>query len=149
MIGALLELKNVVNDLAQYINENIPEFSYADGNLSMETEEMISIEDIRYDGIDEIIIETSANTEEQKNQIRNDNSVIGSTIFFFKDEIILEVRNDSDDSIKQTYKYNDVIMNYTEESLESFNKSDFIEYLTSEKMYKFYIKLLTFTRKRV
>lgn len=138
LIGSLLELKNVVNELAQYVHENIPEFLYADGNLSMENEETIILDDIKYDVVDKIVIQTSAETDEQKNQTQINNEVIGSTIYFFKDEIILEVKTEDEETVKQTFTYNDLVTSYTGEHLDSFNKTDFIKYLTSEKMYKFY-----------
>ena len=138
MVGSLLQLKDLVKELAEYIDENIPEFSYVDGNLSMETEETIIFEDVQYDIVDKIVIQTSAETDEQKNQIQTDNELIGSTIYFFKDEIILEVKTDNDENVQQTFTYNDVVVNYTGQPLESFNKTDFVKYLTSEKMYKFY-----------
>ena len=37
-------MKMLVEDLAKYIQENIPEFSYVDGKLSMQTEENFIIE---------------------------------------------------------------------------------------------------------
>lgn len=138
MIGSLLQLKDLVKELAQYVDEKIPEFSYVDGNLTMETEEMIVLDDIKYDITDKIVIQTSAETDEQKNQIQINNAVTGSTIYFFKDEILLEVKTENDETVKQTFTYNDLVTSYTGEHLESFNKTDFIRYLTSEKMYKFY-----------
>lgn len=138
MIGSLLQLKNLVKEFAQYINENIPEFSYVDGNLSMQNEEAIVLEDIQYDVVDKIIIQPSAETEEQKNQIQTNNELIGSTIYFFKNEMIVEIKMENAETVKQTFTYNDLVTSYAGEHLESFNKTDLVKYLTSEKMYKFY-----------
>lgn len=32
MIGSLIQVKNLIEGFAQYVDENIPEFSYANGN---------------------------------------------------------------------------------------------------------------------
>ena len=56
MIGSLLKIKTLIGNFAQYVNDNIPEFSYSDGKLNIESEESIIIEDIEEVGLDKIII---------------------------------------------------------------------------------------------
>jgi len=139
LIGSLLQLKDLVNELAQYIDKNIPEFSYVDGNLSMGTEKTIIFDDIKYDIIDKIVIEPSAETEEEKEKIEKDNLAIGSTMFLFKNEMILEIKTENNEIVRQTFTYDDFVNGFIGQNVESFNKADFVQYLTSNKMLNFYV----------
>ena len=137
MIGSLLQMKMLINNLANYVQDNIPEFTYSEGKLSVQSEETIIIENIEYSGIDKIIIDTVSQTVEQKEQVERDNIINGTTIIFFKDEIILESKSENQQILKQSYLYNDFVANYAGESVTEFNKGEFIQYLTSEKMLNF------------
>ena len=134
MIGSLLQMKTLISD----VQDSIPEFSYSEGNLSMETEEIMVIKDAQYSGIDRVVIDTLSETDEQKEQVEKDNLINGITIFFFKNEIILKTKSEDDQILRQPYTYSDFIANYTGENIEQFDKTDFVQFLTSEKMTTFY-----------
>lgn len=138
MISSLIETNKMMEELAQYIQDNIPEFSVTDGNLTMEISEPIIIEDIEEMAIDRVVINPLAETEEQKIQSENENLVVGITVFLFKDQIVLETKAENNEVFKQQYTYNDFVANYTGENIQTFNKSELVEYLTSEKMMQFY-----------
>jgi len=140
MIGSLLQMKILINDIAKYIQGNIPGFTYTQGELSVESEETIIIENIEYSGIDKVVINTSSETEEQKEQLENENLINGITIFFFKDEIVLKSQLENDQVLRQSYLYNDFVASYTGENIEQFNKDEFVQYVTSEKMGTFYLQ---------
>lgn len=140
MMGSLLKIKILIGDFAQYVNDNIPEFSYSDGKLNIESEESIIIEDIEEVGLDKIIINTLVETEEQKQELEENNLIDGITVFLFKDEIIFKTKLEDIENIRQTYTYSNFIENYLDEDMEKFNKSEFVEFLTSEKMSTFYIQ---------
>lgn len=141
MVGSLLQTNKLMKDLAQYIQENIPEFSYNDGKLEMNTEEPIVINDIQYQGIDRIVIDPSADTAEQKEKDKTDNSMEGIIVFLFKDEIVLVGKtSESDKTAEQVYTYSNFIQSYTGTDIQSFNKTDFTDYLTSERMIPFYTR---------
>lgn len=140
MIGSLLQMKNLINELAKYIDENIPEFTYSAGNLNMQTEEQIVLDGSAEYGIDRIVIDTDIETAEQKEQVEKDDLINGITIFFLKDEIILKTQLEDGQILRQTYTYNDFLTNYTGEYIEKFDKTEFIQYLTSEKMSTFYVQ---------
>lgn len=140
MIVSILQVKTLIRDIAQYINENIPEFSYADGNLSIEIEEPIVIDNINEIGIDQIIINTLVETDEQKQQFEKDNLTDGIKIFLFKDEIIFKTQIKDAENIRQSYTYDDFISNYVDKNIERFNKTEFVLFLTSGKMSIFYIQ---------
>ena len=140
MIGSLIEMQKVITGLAGYIEENIPEFSVADGKLTMDIEKPIIIDDIAYEGIDRIVVNPLIETEEQKTLSEKENLVVGTTIFFFKDQIVLEGKNENGETARQQYTYNEFIAGYTGETIETFNKTQLVEYLTSSKMLSFYTK---------
>lgn len=141
MVGSLLQTNKLMKDLAQYIQENIPEFSYNDGKLEMNTEGPIVINDIQYQGIDRIVIDPSADTAEQKEKDKTDNSMEGIIVFLFKDEIVLVGKtSESDKTAEQVYTYSNFIQSYTGTDIQSFNKTDFTNYLTSERMIPFYTR---------
>ena len=140
MCGSLVQMKKTVNDLSQYIEQNIPDFTVTDGKVEMNIEQPIKIENIQYDGIDKIIINSLAETSEQKEQSENDETVVGTTIFFFKDEIVLKNKIDDEHVAKQNYTYSEFVANYTGENISTFNKTQLVEYLTSQGMNRYYIK---------
>lgn len=139
-IGTLLQMKSLISDFAQYVQDNIPEFSYVDGNLSMDTQERMIIEDAKDSGIDRIVIDTLSETDEQKDETEKNNLINGTTIFLFKDEIIVESKLENDETVRQPYTYTDFIVGYTGEYIEKFDKSEFVEYLTNGKMTNFYVQ---------
>jgi len=140
MIGSLFQLRNMIQDLAEYVQNNIPEFSYAEGKISMEMQDTILIEDIEESGFDRIAINTLVETSEQKVQIENDNTLNGITVFFFNDEIVLKTKIEDGQEVRQIYTYSDFIAGYTGEYVESFNKTQFVEYLTNGSMANFYFQ---------
>lgn len=142
-IGETLKMKTVVKSLAEYVQNNIPEFSYSNGNISMKNQETMIIKDVENIGIDQIVINTHTQTNEEKSQIEKENSINGTMLFLFKDEIELKVQTEKGEEITQKYSYNDFITNYMGKDIEQFNKLDFVNYLTSEKMINFYVKYAT------
>ena len=140
MIGSLMQMKQTIDKLSQYIEQNIPDFTITDGKVDMNIEQPIKIEDIQYNGIDKIIINPLAETTEQKEQSENDETIVGVTIFFFKDEIILKSKIDDDHVTKQNYTYGEFVSNYTGENISTFNKNQLVEYLTSQGMTKYYVR---------
>ena len=144
MIGSLLKIKTLIGYFAQYVNDNIPEFSYSDGKLNIEAEESIILEEIEEIGINKIVINTLVETEEQKQELEENNLIDGITLFLFKDEIILKTKLEDIENIRQTYTYSNVIENYLDENMDKFNKTQFVQFLTSEKMSTFYIQYAGF-----
>ena len=140
VIGSALQMRTLMNNFANYVQENIPEFSYSDGKISMEMEKTIIIDEVQYDGIDRIVINTLIENDEPKEQLEKDNKINGTTIFFFRDEIILKTKSENNETLRQPYTYNAFISNYTGENIQKFEKTDFVQYLTSNKMMTFYVQ---------
>ena len=140
MIGSLMQMKQTIDSLSQYIEQNIPDFTVADGKVEMNIDQPIKIENVQYSGIDKIIVNPLAETTEQKEQSENEETIVGVTIFFFKDEIILKNKIDDDHVTKQNYTYSEFVANYTGENISTFNKTQLVEYLTSNGMTRYYVK---------
>ena len=139
-ISSLIESKKMVTDLSQYIQDNIPDFSYQDGKVSMDIEQPILLDNIQYNGIDYIIINPNLENDTDKDSYKNENGKIGTTVYFFKNQIILENKNENGEKQTQEYTYQDFIQSYTQENITQFNKDELVDYLTSEKMNSFYIR---------
>lgn len=140
MIGSLLETKNLVVNLAQYIQENIPEFTYENDKLTMQSEEPMIIDDIQYIGIDRIAINTKLESDEEKEIYKTENAKTGVTVFLFNDGIVLKAKTDDNQTAEEKYTYSQFIQNYTGENIEKFNKSELVNFITSEKMSIFYLR---------
>lgn len=140
MIGSLLQMNKVVNNLAQYIEQNIPDFSITEGKVTMDLEQPVIIENVKYTGIDKVIINPLAETDEQQEQSEEAETVSGITIFFFKDKIVLIAKIDEGQVNKQIYTYNEFVKNYTGKNIQTFNKAELIGYLTGQEMMQFYIR---------
>ena len=140
MILTVLQMKTKVEDLAQYVQDNIPDFSYTDGKLNMQIEEAIVIKELQNIGINRIVIDTLSETHEQKNEIEEKNSVSGTIIIFYKDEIVLKNKTDDDQTLRQPYAYSDFISSYVGDNIEKFDKTEFVNYLKSDKMLTFYAR---------
>ncbi len=140
MIGSLMQMKQTIDSLSQYIEQNIPDFTVADGKVEMNIDQPIKIENVQYSGIDKIIVNPLAETTEQKEQSENEETIVGVTIFFFKDEIILKSKIDDDNVTKQNYTYSEFVANYTGENISTFNKAQLVEYLTSQGMTRYYVR---------
>ena len=139
-ISSLIESKKMVTDLSQYIQDNIPDFSYQDGKVSMDIEQPILLDNIQYNGIDYIIINPNLEDDTDKDNYKNENGKIGTTVYFFKNQIVLENKNENGEKQTQEYTYQDFIQSYTQENITQFNKDELVDYLTSEKMNSFYIR---------
>ena len=140
MCGSLMQMKKTIDNLSQYIEKNIPDFTVADGKVEMNIEQPIIIDNIQYDGIDKIVINPLTETDEQREQFEKDETVAGVTIFFFRDRIILKSKIDDDHIANQNYTESECVKNSTGENISSFNKTQLVEYLTSQGMFKYYVR---------
>ena len=139
-ISSLIGMHKLVEDLAKYIEDNIPEFTYQDGKINMELSEDMVIDDIQYNGIDKVVLSPNTEEDEAKEQIKKDNEIVGRTVIFFKDQIILRTKNENNVINEQEYTYQDFIKGYTQEDIKQFNKAELIEYMTGTGMYNYYYR---------
>ena len=138
IICALHEMNTIISNLTNYVQENIPEFSYSDGTISMDIQETMAIAETEKVGIEQIIINTSIGTDEEKEQLQKENAKEGLSLFLFKDEIILKAQIEDYETVEQKYTYQDIITNFTGENIEQFSKRELIQYLSSGEKTSFY-----------
>ncbi len=141
-IGTTIEMHKSIGDLANYIKDNIPEFTYSDGKINAEIEEPIIITEVNNSSIDKIVIDPNAETDEAKNNSKTNNETVGNTIYFFKDQIVLVARTEDGQTNEQPYTYGDFIKSYTQEDIKEFNKQELIEYMTSSRMSSYYVRFI-------
>lgn len=139
-INSIKEMYSAVEKISAYIESDIPEFLYENGKLTMEVEEPIIISNTQYSGIDKAIIDASADTTEKKSRLKEENGIIGTTIYFFNDEIVLKTKLEGNQELEKSYTYDEFIKSYTQEEISKFNKAELVEYLTSSKMNAFYVR---------
>lgn len=141
-ISSFIEMKKVVLNLSEYIEQNIPEFSYEDGQIQMDTEEPIIIDNIQYDGINRIIINPLLENDEEKEKFEAENDATGVTIYFFKNQIVMRTKAENIDTKISPYTYKDFVQNYAGDDVKAFEKTQLIEYMRSSKMNNFYGKYM-------
>ena len=138
IIGSVIKVNKLVWNISEYIEQNIPDFKFEDGKISMDINDPIIIDNFEYKGIEKVVVNTLADTDEIKEQSEKDKMVAGITIFFFKDEIVLKSKIDDGNIQTQSYTYTDFIANYTKEDITTFNKNELIDYMRSNRIMPFY-----------
>lgn len=122
-----LEIENI----AQYINEKVPELSYNNETLNVDSQEAIIDTN---DNFGKIIIDTNTEEEEKINEYLKDVEE-GNAIIILKDKLILkEIGGQGTNS----YKYKEI---FNEMDITEFNKQNLVEYLTSSNMMSLYLNL--------
>lgn len=138
MLCSLHAVRTSMLEAADYIQDNIPDFSYSNGVVSLDMQETIVIEDVENIGIDRITINTLVETDEQKEQIKKDNNIQGISAIFLNDRMILKAQIEGYEAIEQNYTYTDIITNFVGTNIQQFSKTDFIDYLKNGNMTKLY-----------
>lgn len=123
-----LETKNI----AQYINENSPEFTYNDGTLQVDSEEVVKNDSSNYE---KVIIDTKTDSEEQINQYINQIRDEENAIIILKNKLILK-----ETGIEGTVEYNYKDL-FEKMGITELNKQQLVDYLTSSNMMSLYLNL--------
>ena len=121
-----------IKDIAQYINEDLPELTYNDGTLQVDSEEVIIDDNSNYG---KVIIDTKTDSEEQINQYINQVSYEENAIIILRNKLILK-----EAGIQGTTDYNYKEL-FGEMGITEFNKQQLVDYLTSSNMMSLYLNL--------
>ena len=121
-----------IKDIAQYINEDLPELTYNDGTLQVDSEEVIIDDNSSYG---KVIIDTKTDSEEQINQYINQVSYEENAIIILRNKLILK-----EAGIQGTTDYNYKEL-FGEMGITEFNKQQLVDYLTSSNMMSLYLNL--------
>lgn len=122
-----------INNLYSNLKEKLPDFSYSQGNLQMNSKEPIVIEDYK-DSIGRIIIDTNiTESEVDKYKQEIDQKKIG--VLILKDKCILL----SNTAIGQvSYAYTDLVKSY---DISEFTKQDVVNYVESMNIISIYVSI--------
>lgn len=132
-LGMVYQTNNMIQDVIEYVKNELPEFSYKDGVLKVESEEPIYIEENEVVG--RVIIDTSEKTDEEVNQYINSIGNEGNGIIVLSNKIILKNVSVAG---TVTYEYKETI---TQMGITEFNKQQVIDYARSEEIFTLYISL--------
>lgn len=113
-----------MNDMYAEFKNKVPEFSYSKGNLTVDSEEPIIIDDYE-DALGKIIIDTDASLSDYEG-----NNKAG--ILLLEDKCVI-LSNGTTGQV--TYKYEDLISAH---NITEFNKSDVVNYIESINVISLY-----------
>lgn len=139
-IGSIKNMYKMVQDIASYIEQNIPEFTYSDNQIQTAQEEQIVISDLGNSTINKIIIDPKAENDEQKTKIEEENKETGIVIYFYKNQVVLVQQPEDAESIRSQYTYKDFLAKYTQDNIDKFNKEELVDYMTSNNMTNYYLR---------
>ena len=131
-VWTLYQIYQMIQEGRNYVENECPDLSYSDGTLSVDTDEVINIDNEQFG---KIIIDTNTDSEETINQYKNSINEAGTGVIILKNEVIF----------KNITMIGEVSYNY-KESLESmniaeFNKQDLINYVRQGQINSVYVSL--------
>ncbi len=131
-VWTLYQIYQMIQEGTNYVENEFPDFSYSDGTLTVDTDEVINIDNEQFG---KIIIDTNTDSEETINQYKNSINEAGTGVIILKNEVIF----------KNITMIGEVSYNY-KESLESmniaeFNKQDLINYVRQGQINSVYVSL--------
>ena len=133
-IGLVLELQKTISGGAYYIENELPDLEYSDGNLKVSSNEVIKI-DSQISAIDQIIIDTNTDSEEQINEYVESIPTDNTGIVILKDKVIIKAIETNQ---KIEYSYKDILSNLNINQ-ERLNKQDILNYLTGSGVISIYV----------
>ena len=153
-ISGIISVVKFVNENKNYLENNFPDFSFSDNTLKIESNEPINL--VGDDGIDALLIIDTNATEEQIQQYSDEAEVNkdATTIIVLADKVIVNNLTDNDRAffnsfgLPTTEDNGNTIFKFSDLSekigVNSFNKQDVINYLSSSSMNKIYFGLYAF-----
>lgn len=121
-----------IKQVAEYINTEIPEISYNNETLKVESEEVITDEKEEFG---KIVIDTNTDDEQQINQYINEINEEENGIIVLKNKLVLKQVGITGTA---NYEYKDL---FGQMGITEFNKQSLVEYLTGKNMISIYATL--------
>lgn len=132
-IWVTIQTSNNLTKTFEYIKNDFPEFSYKSGELNVESEEPIIIENEQIEG--KIVVDTKTNSEETINQYINSINEYGGGIVILKNRVIISNMLMTG---SMTYDYKEMLDSL---KISEFNKKEVVEYVNSSQMTALYVSL--------
>lgn len=133
-LGIIYQTYGVVQERIDYLETSFPEFSYKDGILTVESDEIIRISS-EDSFVGEVIIDTKTDNEEEVNKYIAEVENVGEGLVVLKDRVIVKNAQIAGDI---RYNYKDIASQF---NLNEFNKQDVINYASGSQMISLYISL--------
>ena len=121
-----------VKEIAQYINEKAPDFSFSDGIIKTESDEAVIDDNFEFG---KIIFDAKTESEEQINKYTNELNEESNAVIILKDKMIVKGLGTQGSS---TYNYKDLV---EQSQIKEFTKQELIDYMKSSKIAPLYMNL--------
>ena len=130
----LYQTKNAINKVAQFVKDEIPNFTYSDNELKLENNEVITKEQ---EYLGKIIIDTNTENQEEIDKYINEISEETGGLIILKNRVIIK-------QVGMTgtlnYNYEDLV---NQIGMSNFDKEQVIEFVTGTQMTSIYLGLFS------
>ena len=130
----LYQTRNAINKVAQFVKDEIPNFTYADNELKLENNEVITKEQ---EYLGKIIIDTNTENQEEIDKYINEISEETGGLIILKNRVIIK-------QVGMTgtlnYNYEDLV---NQIGMSNFDKEQVIEFVTGTQMTSIYLGLFS------
>lgn len=134
-IGLTYQFYSLVNQGVEYARNELPDANYEDGILTVDSEEAIIIKN-EESVINNIIIDTNTEDENQIDEYVNSIPEGESGVIILKNKLIVKTNASSDATV---YNYADVVASITSQNIETATKEDMLNYVTGNGMTSIYV----------
>ncbi len=125
----------IVKQGVNYLKNEAPEFSYKEGLLNVESENLIDISEEDNPILGKTIIDTKTDSEQEVNKYTNEINQNGKGVVILKDKLIIKNSNVSGTI---TYSYNEI---FEQMKITEFSKQSVIDYINSGRIINLYISI--------
>lgn len=130
----LYQTRNAINQVAQFVKDEIPNFTYSDNELKLENNEVITKEQ---EYLGKIIIDTNTENQEKIDKYINEISEETGGLIILKNRVIIK-------QVGMTgtlnYNYEDLV---NQIGMSNFDKEQVIEFVTGTQMTSIYLGLFS------
>ena len=131
-IWTLYQTYQMIREGTTYLENQFPDFSYSDGTLTVNSEDIITIDNEQFG---RIIVDTSTDSEETINQYLNSINEYGAGALILKNRVVL----------KNITMVGEISYNYKESldsiNLTAFNKQDVVNYVNDGQINSLYFSI--------
>ncbi|MBR3163666.1 MAG: DUF1189 domain-containing protein [Clostridia bacterium] len=132
--GLVIELQKTIKSGVDYLQNQLPDVNYTDGQLNVDSSEVIKI-DSQIPSIDQIIIDTNTDSEEQLVEYINSIPQDNTGIVLLKNKAVIKA---IDTNQVVEYSYKDILENININK-DALSKQDIINYLSEGGAISIYV----------
>ena len=130
----LYQTRNAINKVAQFVKDEIPNFTYADNELKLENDEVITKEQ---EYLGKIIIDTNTENQEEIDKYINEISEETGGLIILKNRVIIKQVGMTG---SLNYNYEDLV---NQIGMSNFDNEQVIEFVTGTQMTSIYLGLFS------